>query len=517
MKRFSISKPLVNLCSAVLGGVAVIVALARLPADHAAPFEWPANQSIQTNVDETAMSRMPMPVTSYAPAVRRAAPSVVNVFSSRTSHDSPESALLDDPLFRHFFGDHFMGHPGPPARPHKSESLGSGVICTADGYILTNFHVVDKADQIKVALADGRTEFTAKLIGTDPQSDVAVIKIEANNLPVITMGDSDKLQVGDVVLALGNPFGVGQTVTMGIASAVGRGGFGVEDIEDFIQTDASINPGNSGGALIDAEGRLVGLNAAILSRSGGNQGIGFAVPVNLARTAMEQILKSGRVMRGYLGIGTQSMTPELAKAFQLPQAQTGALVGEVSSNSPAAAAGLKEGDVITGYNGKQVNDSRELRLLVAESSPRTNADLHLLRNGQPREINATLGEPPRPASPPPVQNAKQPDTGKGDAAMNQGSLDAVEVADLNQELRQMLEIPSTIQGALVAKVEPGCDSYEAGLRMGDVITDMNGQPVKNAETAILLSHQTKGRMALLRVWTKEGRHYIAIDNQVASR
>lgn len=243
------------------------------------------------------------------------------------------------------------------------------------------------------------------------------------------------------------------------------------------------------------------------------------MPVNLARNVMEQILKSGRVMRGYLGVGTQPLTPGLAKAFQLPQKQTGALVGEVSPNSPAATAGLKAGDVITGYNGKAVNDSRELRLLVAESSPHANADLQVLRGGQTQELNATLGEAPRAAAPTPaVKSAKQSDAAsKSDAGSGQATLDAVEVADLNPELRQMLEIPAAVQGALVAKVEPGTESYEAGLRMGDIITNINGKPVKNADTAIQLSHQTRGHMALLRVWNKDGQHYVAIDNQMAAK
>src|SRR5579884_1525977 len=511
------SKPFFNLFSIVLGGIAVMLALSRLPSNRVIPAPSLENHPVTINVQETPAPRNAMAVSSYADAVRRAAPCVVNIYSTKTVSDSSDnsidSSILSDPLLRHFFGDHLGDSKDSHSKAHRSQSLGSGVICTADGYILTNFHVVDDADDIRVNLADGRSEYSATLVGTDPQTDVAVIKINATNLPTVTMGNSDSLKVGDVVLALGNPFGVGQTVTMGIASAVGRGGFGVEDIEDFIQTDASINPGNSGGALVDSEGRLVGLNAAILSRSGGNQGIGFAIPVNLARDAMQQILKFGRVMRGYLGVTTQALTPDLAKAFNLPQKQTGALIGEVLPNSPAAHAGLQEGDVITSFDGKSVNDSRELRLMIAQASPNTNADLQILRHGKLQASKTTLAEMPRAKTPAFAKNAKADNASK----TKEASLDAVEVSDLNSEVRQMLDVPSVVHGAVVAKVEPGSDSYEAGLRVGDIITDVNGQTVKNADVAIQLCHRTRGHMALLRVWNKEGKHYVAVDNQLASK
>src|SRR2546425_736164 len=240
------------------------------------------------------------------------------------------SPLFDDPFFRQFFGP--SGHENVP-RERREQALGSGVIISEDGYILTNNHVVDGADEIKVVLADDKKEFDAKVIGTDPQTDIAVIKVEGKNLHAITITDSDKLEVGDVVLAIGNPFGVGQTVTAGIVSAKGRGGMGIVDYEDFIQTDASINPGNSGGALVDAEGRLIGINTAILSRSGGNQGIGFAVPINLARYVMERIVANGKVIRGYLGATIQPQTPDQAKDIKLPE-KTGALVDVVTHGSP---------------------------------------------------------------------------------------------------------------------------------------------------------------------------------------
>lgn len=509
------SKPFFNLFSIVLGGIAVILALSKLPAERMVPsFE---EHPVTINVQETPASRTTMAVNSYAEAVKRAAPCVVNVYSSKIITESSDLSLLSDPILRHFFGDHLGSSPETHAKPHRSQSLGSGVICTADGYILTNFHVVDDADDIRVNFPDGRTEYSAKIVGIDPQTDVAVIKISATNLPVITMGNSDNLRVGDVVLALGNPFGVGQTVTMGIASAVGRGGFGVEDIEDFIQTDASINPGNSGGALIDSEGRLVGLNAAILSRSGGNQGIGFAIPVNLARATMEQILKFGHVMRGYLGVTTQPLTPDLAKAFNLSRKQTGALVGEVLANSPAALAGLKEGDVITAFNGQRVNDSREFRLMIAQSTPNKNANLKIVRQGKVQGCKVILAEMPRVKSTASPILAGKEAKAESTAKPSESTLDAVEVSDMNSEVRQLLDIPSSINGAVVAKVEPGSDSYEAGLRVGDIIMDVNGQPVKNADIAIQLCHGTRGKMALLRVWSKDGKHFVAVNNQIASK
>jgi serine protease Do len=435
----------------------------------------------------------------------------VNIVSTKMVKDDPGSALLDNPLLRHFFGDDLGvtgrsdSHAGPGSK--RAQSLGSGVICTPDGYILTDYHVVEDAEDIKVTLADDHTEFTAKVVGSDPQSDVAVLKINANNLPPITMGNSDELQIGDVVLAIGNPFGVGQTVTMGIASAVGRGGFSSDSIEDFIQTDASINPGNSGGALIDSQGRLIGLNAAILSRSGGNQGIGFAVPINLARNVMEHILQTGRVVRGYLGVYTQPLTPELAKAFNLPPEQTGALIGGVAPGSPAARAGFHEGDVIAEYNGKNVTDSRQLRVMIAESSPSARADLKVLRNGQEQDLQATLGELPQP-KPKPTASASQQAGGNS----NQGALDKVEIKDLDGQLRQALEIPSTIQGALVTKVDPGSTTYQEGLRPGDVIIEINHQSVGGAEQAIRISQRSRGNQALLRVWSKDGVHYVAVES-----
>src|SRR5437660_7366945 len=276
--------------------------------------------TVSIAVNDSPLERQTKFTTSFAPVVKKVAPSVVNVFTTKTVRNPmPEiTPFFDDPFFRRFFGSPFGDNEGRrQPRTFKERSLGSGVIVTKDGYILTNNHVVDGADEIKVARDKDKKQFTAKVVGRDPKTDIVVLKIEASEMPFITFADSDKLEVGDVALALGNPFGIGQTVTMGIVSATGRGGMGIEDYEDFIQTDAAINPGNSGGALVDAEGRLVGLNTAILSRSGGSQGVGFAIPSNIARTVMESLIAHGHVTRGYLGGSIQHVTPALAQEFKL--------------------------------------------------------------------------------------------------------------------------------------------------------------------------------------------------------
>ncbi|HEY9173833.1 MAG TPA: Do family serine endopeptidase, partial [Verrucomicrobiae bacterium] len=354
----------------------------------AAPAWAAATPKLKT--DNSPLPADARPALTFKPIVKKVTPSVVNIYSAKTVRQTPAFApFFDDPFFRQFFGVPFENVP----RERREQSLGSGVIATEDGYILTNNHVVDGADEIKVALADDKSVYDAKVIGTDPQTDIAVLKIEGKNLPAITITDSDQLEVGDIVLAIGNPFGVGQTVTMGIVSAKGRGGMGIVDYEDFIQTDASINPGNSGGALVDAAGRLVGINQSIISRSGGNQGIGFSVPINLARYVMERLIADGKVTRGYLGVMIQPVTPDLAKEFKLPD-NTGALIGDVTKDSPAEDAGLKEGDVIIEFNGKKVTDSRHLRLLVSQTAPGTKADVKLLRDGKEKNLTVKLGELP---------------------------------------------------------------------------------------------------------------------------
>jgi len=469
------------------------------------------------NIQEAPLSRDVKAGTSFAPVVKKVGPTVVNIYSSMTIRERPTAnPFSGDPFFRRFFGDDFGDQAQP--RERKAQSLGSGVIVSQDGYILTANHVVEGADKVKVALASGEKEFEAEVIGTDPPTDVAVLKIEAKNLPAIAIADSEKLEVGDVVLAIGNPFGVGQTVTMGIVSAVGRGGLDINAYENFIQTDAAINLGNSGGALVDAEGRLVGINTAIFSRSGGNVGVGFAVPINMARYVMDRITTEGKVTRGFLGINIQPLTPALAKEFNLPDESSGVLVGGASPDSAAEKAGLKDGDVILEFNGKKVTDPRSLQLLVAQTAPGTKVTLRILRSeagDKPAEksVTATLQELPREALSP---------TGRGGPGEHRQSdkdaLDGVEVTDLDARTRRSLDIPTNIRGALVVNVDQDSSSAEAGLRAGDIILEMNRQPVRNADEAVALSEKVKGDRVLLRVWSQGGggglggTHYVVVNN-----
>ncbi len=324
---------------------------------------------------------------SYADAVDRAAPAVVNIYTAKVVTE-PGNPLFNDPLFRYFFGDRFSG-----ARKRLQTSLGSGVIFSPQGYLLTNHHVVAGADQIEVLLADGRG-LAAEVVGSDPDTDLAVLRIKADDLPSIVIGDSESLRVGDVVLAIGNPFGVGQTVTQGIVSATGRNQLGLNTFENFIQTDAAINPGNSGGALVNAFGELVGINTAIFSRSGGSQGIGFAIPVSLARGVMEQIIEHGRVVRGWLGIEAQDLTPALAESFGLDRPR-GMLIAGVLRGGPADQAGLEPGDLVLAIDGQPVAGARDAMNRIAQTPPGSRLRLSVLRGGKALELEARIGQRPQ--------------------------------------------------------------------------------------------------------------------------
>ena len=323
---------------------------------------------------------------SYRDAAKRAMPSVVNIFTTKGARQ-PKNPLMDDPFFRKFFGDH-LGDPD-----EKQFSLGSGVIVSSQGYILTNNHVVEAADEIEVALSDGR-KAAAKVVGSDPETDLAVVKINLPNAPAITLGHADQTKVGDVVLAIGNPFGVGQTVTMGIVSAMGRNHLGINTFEDFIQTDAAINPGNSGGALIDTNGNLLGINTAIYSRSGGSLGIGFAIPVSTIKMVMESIISSGQVVRGWIGVEPQDITPELAESFGLTT-KTGAIIAGVLKGGPADKAGMKPGDILVSVEGKPVNDTTDMLNLIAQLVPGNKAKMTVLRKTQESVLDVTVGKRPK--------------------------------------------------------------------------------------------------------------------------
>jgi serine protease Do len=410
--------------------------------------------------------------SSYAPLVKEVLPSVVNVSSSKVVHNrmSSEEGMPMDPFFRQFFGQEGNDGGGRFNMPRDSreKALGSGVIVSPEGYILTNNHVIDGATDVRVTLSDKR-ECKARVIGADPKTDVAVLRIDAKNLTPITIGDSSKVQVGDVALAIGDPFGVGQTVTKGIISATGRGGLGIEDYEDFLQTDAPINPGNSGGALINDRGELVGINTAILSHgSGGSQGIGFAVPANLARQVMDQVLKNGHVTRAYLGIYPQDVTPAMAKAFGEKDTQ-GIVVGDVSPNSPAKEAGIQRGDIILQINGKPVTDSNQLRMSVSMMQPGTELKLKTLRNGTERDATVKLAEMPA-------------ESAKADSNDHEGgskALDGVEVSNLNASIARQLNIPSSTKGVVVTDIDPASKMADSGLQTGDVIQEVNHQAVTN--------------------------------------
>ena len=324
---------------------------------------------------------------SYSEAAQKAMPSVVNIFTSKKPAKNPHQQFLNDPLLKHFFGDQ------SDEQAQHETSLGSGVIVNENGLILTNQHVIESADQIQVALEDGRT-VKAKIVGSDPDTDLAVLKIDVKNLPTITFADAEKNKVGDIVLAIGNPFGVGQTVTQGIISALGRNHLGISTFENFIQTDASINPGNSGGALIDADGNLVGVNSAIYSRNGGSMGIGFAIPVSIAKQVMEQIIRQGSVTRGWIGIEAQDMTAELAESFKLKSAQ-GSLIAGIIKNSPAEGAGLKAGDVLLEINGLKVIDSNSMLGLISELKPNKQAILRITRNQKELNVPVMIGRRPK--------------------------------------------------------------------------------------------------------------------------
>jgi serine protease Do len=473
---------------------------------------WAKDPAPAINVDTTPIARDAKAVTSFAPVVQKAAPSVINIFSTQIVHMRRYRVPFDDPFFRQFFGDPFGQDDGNQReRTRREHSLGSGIIISPDGYILTANHVVEGMDEIKVSIPDSKQEYTAKVVGADPPTDVAVLKIDATGLPAVTLGDSDQLEVGDVVLAIGNPFGVGQSVTMGIVSALGRkvatpgGG---NTIQDFIQTDAAINPGNSGGALVDGQGRLIGINTQIKSSSRGNEGVGFTVPINLARHVMERLISGGKVARGYLGVHMQDVDADLAPFFNLP-GQNGVLVDDVMPGAPAEKAGIKPGDFVTEFNGKKVDDGNSLQLAISECAPGSDAAMKLIRSGVVTNVAVKLAELPVVVAQNSSVQTPSPST-KADA------LDGVSFTDLDRDARLALKTPASLQGAIIMKVNPSSNAAEAGLRRGDVIVEINRQTVRDAETAVKLCTEAKGKRILVRVWRREGdvdgTRWVTVDN-----
>jgi serine protease Do len=452
----------------------------------------PARPPLKLQVDDHAIDRDGQARVSYSAVVKKTAPSVVYVFSSKkVRRPDYEDPFFNDPMFRRFFG---IPDGGRGPRESVQQSLGSGVIVTADGYIVTNNHVIDGADEVKVAFGEPRKEFPATIVGRDEKADVAVLKIDTTKLPAITFGDSDRLEVGDTVLAIGNPFGVGLTVTHGIVSALGRGGLGIEAYEDFIQTDAPINPGNSGGALLDSDGRLIGINTAILSRTGSSAGIGFAIPSNLVRSLMEQIVATGRVDRAFLGVTTQALSSDLAKQFEVEQ---GALITEVSPDSAAEKSGLKRGDIITAVDGKDIADPRALALAIGRLAPDTEVTLKYVRDGKAATLKVKLG--------------RQPTQELAAGGNDVGVLNGVGVGDVTGDVRNRLRIPRDLEGAIVTEVEPTSASASAGLREGDVILELDRKRVRNAAEAVKLSEEIKGPKVLVLFWRDGVRRYLVVD------
>ncbi len=404
---------------------------------------------------------------TLAPMLEKTLPGVVNVFT-RTRVAVRQNPLFSDPFFRRFFNV-----PDQPTE-RMTQSLGSGVVVDAKrGYILTNHHVIDGADEISVNLSDGRT-LNAKLIGSDPETDIAVLHVKSDKkLTAVPMSDSEKTRVGDFVVAIGNPFGLGQTVTSGIVSALGRSGLGIEGYEDFIQTDASINPGNSGGALVNLRGELVGVNTAILSKSGGNVGIGFAIPINMAREIMTQLIEHGEVRRGVLGAQAQDLTPELAAAFNIDR-QQGAVVTQVTKGSPADKAGLQTGDVITELNGRKVDSASDVRNRIGLLRIGEEVEMKVVRDGNRKTLKAEVEEPELTA----MEGEKL-----------HPRLGGAVLANLSEET-----VRGRVQGVVVAKIAPGSAAMHAGLRQGDVITQANRKPVGDLDS---LRAAVKGNDALL--------------------
>lgn len=435
----------------LLGGISFYM-LGKITGQQQGYVPFTPNVSKQINETGRAFSEIASAIS----------PSVVNISTTKVMKREAHP-FLDDPFFDFFtpFRDFKM------PKKWKEQSLGSGVMVSSEGYIITNNHVVEQADEIRVTLFDKRS-FKAKIIGADSKTDVAIVKIDAGNLPAIQWGDSDKLQVGEFVLAVGNPYGLNHTVTMGIISAVGRANVGIADYEDFIQTDAAINPGNSGGPLVNTKGELIGINTAIFSRSGGYQGIGFAVPSNMARLVMDQLVEKGKVTRGWLGVTIQELTPELSQKFGLRNSK-GALVGDVAKGSPAEKAGIRRGDIILEFNGKTVKDVGNLRNLVAQSKAGSEVSVTLLRGEKEFSLKIIIAELPKEIS------EVSPDNIPDDATVE--GLTGLTVIELSREIARQLGLNKEEKGVVVVRVEVGSSAEEVGIRKGDVIQEIDRRKI----------------------------------------
>jgi serine protease Do len=425
--------------------------------------------AVAPTASEPARTTVQLPSgRTIADVAEKVTPSVVNVFSEREVTGITVSPHLDDTL--------------DGRAPHRERNLGSGIIVASDGVIITNHHLVATGDKIRVSLKDGR-ELDAKIIGSDPHSDVAVLRVSEHDLPAIEIADSSKIRIGDLVLAIGNPFGIGQTVTMGIISATGRANMGIVDYEDFIQTDAAINPGNSGGALVDMDGKLVGVNAVIASVTGGNQGIGFAIPSNMAMQVERAILAHGKVMRGWLGIGVQDITADLARSHALAP-NRGVMISDIETGSPAARAGLSRGDVIVSIEGAPMNDAAQLRNFVALAGKGTPVRIRLERTHVPITVDVVLGEVP----------ADRPGATQ---AIDHGMLSGVTVQPLDRDERERLGLPDDLDGVIVTHVEPASSAAHLGLREDDLVIELNRKPTPTVDAFRDAAHTIQGDLLLL--------------------
>jgi serine protease Do len=440
----------------------------------------------------------------FAPVVKQVMPAVVSIDSTRVVKRSqmqlPNGA---EDFFGRFFGERGFQFENPQQLPdQRSQGLGSGVIISDDGYVVTNSHVVEGADEVKVTLQDKR-QFDAKVVGNDKQADIAVLKIDATNLPTAPLADSTSVQVGDFVLAMGSPFGLRQTVTMGIVGATGRRNLDIESFEDFIQTDAAINPGNSGGPLVNMDGQVVGINTAILSgNSGGNQGVGFAIPAAMAKNVADQLISHGKVTRGFMGVMIQGVNADIAKQFGLTGGARGALIGDVTAGSPADKAGLKRGDIVLKLNGNDVPDNLDLRLKVASMTPGSTIRLGIFRDGKESEHTLTLGELPG--------EEQVSRNGSGGSAEDAGPRLGISIAPVTPQIRQQFNLNANTNGVVINEVTPGSPAAEAQLQAGDVIVEVNRTPVRDAEQFRSQVRNAKGPLLLL-VSHNGSTHFVTVQ------
>ncbi|TAN41122.1 MAG: DegQ family serine endoprotease [Nitrospirae bacterium] len=432
---------------------------------------------------------------AFSEIVKSVSPSVVNISSIKTLKRQPTP-------FDEFF-DFLYPFQNNRGKRWKEQSLGSGVVVSNEGYIVTNNHVVEQADEIKVTIFDKRS-FRAKVIGSDPKTDIAVIKIDAKGIPAAPWGDSDKLQVGEFVLAIGNPFGLNNTVTMGIISAVGRADVGIADYEDFIQTDAAINPGNSGGPLVNIKGELIGINTAIFSKTGGYQGIGFSVPTNMVRLVMDQLIKSGKVTRGWIGVTIQELTPEIAEKFGIKTSE-GALVNDVLKGSPAYKAGITRGDIIVEFNGKGVRDVASLRNIVAQSAIGSQVKIKVLRKDKEFTTSVMIQELPSEMKDVVPSSSSAPE-------VSQNSLSGIAVIDITAAIAKQLRVESGEKGVIIIKVEPGSPADDAGIKKGDIIQEIDRQRINNlSDFNRILAKLRQNDTVLLFVNRQGRRFYVTLE------